>query len=104
MRCVAIEANPRTGLILGYVEYFGTHRAVACLGRSYTGDAAKSVYALDPRTGDALDLTLRLDFDASSDIAAIYNYEMDDPTGRQEAFASVFGPALRARQEVNAIG
>ena len=98
LHCVAIEANPRAGLILGYVEYFGTHRAVVCLGRSYTGDAVKSVYALDPRMGDALELTVRLDFDAS-DIAAIYNYEMDVPTGRQEAFGNVFGPVLRAHQE-----
>jgi hypothetical protein len=98
LHCVAIQADPQTGLILGYVEYFGTHRAVVCLGRGYSGEAITQVYALDPRTGEALDVTVRLDFDDAA-IAAIYNDEMDDATGRQEAFGSVFGPVHRGHQE-----
>lgn len=98
LHCVAIQADSRTGLILGYVEYFGTHRAVVCLGRGYTGEATTRVYALDPRTGEALDVAVRLDFDEAA-IAAIYNDEMDDATGRQEAFGRVFGPAHRGQQE-----
>lgn len=31
LHCIAIEANPETGLILGYAEFFGIHRAVAAL-------------------------------------------------------------------------
>jgi hypothetical protein len=97
LHCVAIDANPATGLILGYVEYFGIHRAVVCLGRGYAGARLKSVYALDPRTGEPLDVAVRLDFDAA-DVRAIYNYERDDAEKRQEAFGTVFGPALRAHQ------
>jgi len=97
LHCVAIDANPTTGLILGYVEYFGIHRAVVCLGRDYAGGRLKSVYALDPRTGEPLDVAVRLDFDAA-DVRAIYNYERDDAEKRQEAFGIVFGPALSAHQ------
>jgi hypothetical protein len=84
LHCVAIEANPATGLVLGYAEYFGIHRAVVCLGRGYSGEAVKRVYALDPRTGTELDLSVRLDFSAA-DIKSIYNYQMDDAAGRQSA-------------------
>jgi len=95
LHCVAIDANPNTGLILGYVEYFGIHRAVVCLGRGYTGERLNAIYALDPRTGETLDVEVRLDFGAA-DIRAIYDYERDDAEKRQEAFGAVFGPALIA--------
>lgn len=97
LHCVAIDANPETGLILGYVEYFGIHRAVICLGRNYSGDRRTSVYALDPRTSETLKVAVRLDFDVA-DVQAIYNYERDDAEKRQEAFGAVFGPALAAHQ------
>jgi HNH endonuclease len=98
LHCVAIKATPASGLILGYVEFFGVHRAVVCLGRGYTGEAVESVYALDPRSGAELELSVRLAFD-EADIKAIYSYERDDAAGRQNAFAKVFGPVLRAHQE-----
>jgi hypothetical protein len=98
LHCIAIEANPATSLILGYAEYFGIHRAVACLGRGYSGEAVKRVYALDPRTGAELDLSVRLDF-SPTDIEAVYDYKMDDVDGRQAAFGAVFGPALAARHQ-----
>jgi len=98
LHCVAIEANPETSLILGYVEYFGVHRAVVCLGRGYRGEAVKCIYAIDPRNGATFDLSVRLAFD-EADIEAIYDYRMDDASGRQEAFGQVFGPALHAQRE-----
>lgn len=97
LHCVAIDANPATGLILGYLEYFGIHRAVVCLGRDYDSNRLKSVYALDPRTGEPLQIAVRLDFDVA-DIQAIYDYERDDAQKRQQAFGAVFGPALGAHQ------
>ncbi|PPQ38873.1 HNH endonuclease [Rhodoblastus acidophilus] len=97
LHCVAIDANPSTGLILGYVEYFGIHRAVVCLGRGYAGKRMKASYALDPRTGDTLDVAVRLDFGAA-DVRDIYDYKRDDIEKRQEAFGAVFGPALSAHR------
>jgi len=97
LHCVAVEANPKNGLVLGYTEFFGVHRAVVCLGRGYEGAPVRSVYAIDPRIGEDLDLSVRLDFEAA-DIEAIYDYRMDDAAGRQEALGQVFGPALQAQQ------
>ena len=93
LHCVAIDANPETGLILGYVEYFGIHRAVVCLGRDHVGDRLKAVYALDPRTAETVEVAVRLDFDVA-DVQAIFDYERDDAEKRQEAFGAVFGPVL----------
>ncbi|WP_288051189.1 HNH endonuclease [Acidiphilium sp.] len=97
LHCVAIDANATTGLILGYVEYFGIHRAVVCLGRGYSGERLKAIYALDPRTGAILDVAVRLDFGVA-DVRAIYDYERDDAEKRQEAFGKVFGPVLSDHQ------
>lgn len=58
----------------------------------------KHIYALDPRTGIELDLSVRLDFSVA-DIESIYDYQMDDVSGRQSAFGAVFGPALAAQRE-----
>lgn len=96
LHCVAIDANPETGLIFGYVEYFGIHRVVALLGRDYHGDRIRSVYAIDPRTSEALDVAVRLDFN-HADVPAIYEYERDDAERREEAFRAVFGPVLASQ-------
>ncbi len=97
LHCVAIRANPLTGLILGYIEYFGIYRAVVCLGSGYAGEAINSVYAIDPRTGKDLELAVRLDFDTFA-IAAIYDGKMDVLTERKAAFDSVFAPVHNARR------
>lgn len=34
LNCLAISANPETGLILGYVEYYNFIKAVMCLGKN----------------------------------------------------------------------
>jgi hypothetical protein len=98
LHCVAIDANSETGLILGYAEYFGIHRAVVCLGRGFAGVPVKAVYALDPRTGTRLKLAVRLDFNAA-EIGEIYDYKMIPEDAIQEVFAQVFAPALKAQHE-----
>jgi hypothetical protein len=85
--------SSESALILGYVEYFGIHRAVVCLGRGHAADRLKAIYALDPRTGATLEVAVRLDFDVA-DVRATYNYERDSAEKRQEAFGAVFGPVL----------
>lgn len=99
LHCVSVEANPETGLILGYAEYFGVRRVVVCLGRTYRGDRAEKTYALDPRTGQALDLSVRLEFGAS-EIAAIFDDRMAPGGAIEEAFAAVMPGALRRRFEM----
>ncbi|MBS1032532.1 HNH endonuclease [Gluconobacter cerinus] len=90
LHCVAIDANPATGLILGYVEYFGIHRIVVCLGRDYVCNRLQSVYALDPRTGGQLQVAVHIDLDAE-DIRAIYNCERVNEEKRLEAAGAILG-------------
>lgn len=72
LHCVGIQTNPKTGLILGYAEYFGVQRVVVCLGKNYSGEIVQSCYAIDPRTGEELNLSVHLDFN-QDEIDAIYN-------------------------------
>lgn len=97
LHCVAIDANPATGLILGYVEYFGIHRIVVCLGRDYTSNRLQSVYALDPRTGKELQVAVHIDLDAK-DIRAIYNCERVNVKKRLEVADAILSSISSAQQ------
>lgn len=98
IHCIAIEANPDTGLILGYVEYFGVHRAVLCLGRGYVGKAVRKNYSLTPTTGKILDIDVDLQFN-ESDISAILEGKMDDPAARIAACDAINQTVLGKRRE-----
>lgn len=98
LNCVAVEANPDTGLVLGYAEYFGVHRVVVCLGRRYAGDRVRACYALDPRTGVQLELSVSLGF-SEGEIEAIYDYKMIPDGAIQEAFAKVMPAAIKKKFE-----
>ncbi len=98
LHCVGVEANPDTGLILGYAEYFGVQRIVVCLGRNYSGDRAQACYAIDPRTGKELDLSVRLGF-TEAEIEAIYDYKMAPYGAIHEAFANVMPAAMKRQFE-----
>lgn len=94
LHCVGVEANPDTGLILGYAEYFGVQRIVVCLGRNYKGDRVQGCYAIDPRSGEQLGLSISLSFN-EAEISAIYEYKMIPDGAVQEAFAKVMPTALK---------
>ena len=80
---------------MGYVEYFGIHRAVVCLGREYVGDRLKAVYALDPRTGADRGKSRCASISTSRDVQAIFDYGRDDAgEKRQEAFGARVWPSL----------
>jgi hypothetical protein len=96
LNCVSIHANPDTLLVLGYAEYFGIFRAVICLGRGYAGDRIQGCYAIDPRSGDELSLSVSLDF-GEGEMASIYEYKMIPDGAMQDAFAKVMPAALRKK-------
>ena len=58
--CVFIRGDPENKQILGYVEYFGYQRFVACLSSNYNGDPIDCGYAIDPVTGEELALRVEL--------------------------------------------
>jgi HNH endonuclease len=95
IHCVAVVGFPETGMLLGYVEYFGVQRVVVCLSQSYNGPAIARSYALDPTTGKTVPVQVDLTFSAT-DIQSIYNYERIPDGGIARAFAEVV-PAVLAR-------
>lgn len=75
LHCLAIKADPKSGLILGYLEYFGCVRVVMCLSKSYRGMPLKSSYVIDPTTGNEFsEIDVFLSFN-QQDIQDIYNYQ-----------------------------
>jgi len=99
LHCVGIDANPESGLILGYAEYYGLQRVVLCLGRNYSGERLRACHAVDPRSGVQLDLSVQLSF-SESDIQEIYDYKMIPDGAVSNAFAEVLPAALKRQFEV----
>jgi hypothetical protein len=100
LHCVAISGNPTTGLLLGYVEYFGFHRAVVCLSEAYGGAAINGCYAIDPTIGTELPLSVRLEF-TPADIVDIFEYRHCNEKDVRRAADEVFGPGMeRKRSEI----
>jgi hypothetical protein len=93
IHCVAVSANPQTGLLLGYVEYFGVHRVVLCLSKSYTGPVVEQGYGLNPLTGLPAPVRVNLPF-SIEDIEAIYDYEKIPDGSVERAYAAVMPAAL----------
>ena len=98
LHCLAVRADPATGLILGYAEYFGIHRIVACLGKSYTGSLIEGCYALDPRDGSTQQVGVALSF-SQSDIDDIYAYRRVTPDSMKATAAAIIGPEMKLQHE-----
>ena len=98
IHCVAITGDPATGMLIGYVEYFGIQRVVVGLSQSHAGPSIARAHGLDPTTGQTVHLQVDLLFSAA-DIRAIYNYERISDNGMQRAFAEVMPTALQRNFE-----
>ena len=78
LHCVHVRANPESGLVLSYVEYFGFQKMVACLSSNYSGPARESCYAVNPLTGEELDLKIELDLRREDIVAVCDNERLDE--------------------------
>ncbi|WP_291573542.1 HNH endonuclease [Bradyrhizobium sp.] len=94
IHCVAVTGDPETGMLLGYVEFFGVQRVVVCLSQSYAGPLLARAYGLDPTTGKMMPLQVELAFSAT-DVKAIYNYERVPDGSRERAFDAVVPTAMK---------
>ena len=72
LHCVYVQATPNTGMILSYIEYFGFQKMVACLSDDYTGPGREHSYAINPLTGEELELQFMLNLE-KDDLAGIYD-------------------------------
>ena len=77
LHCIYVCGDPRSRQVLGYAEYFGYQKIVACLSENYIGKSFSSCYAIDPISGTELDLVIHLDL-SQRDIKAIYEYKKVD--------------------------
>ena len=66
--------DPKKGLVLAYVEYFGFQKVIACLSDTYIGPVRECCYAVNPLTGEELDLDVSLNI-TQDDVRAIYDGE-----------------------------
>lgn len=80
--CIRVCGGRPHRQILAYAEYFGYQRIVARLSDNYSGDAFDICYAIDPVSGEKLDLDVALEF-SQADIPAILANEKVDQ-GRLE--------------------
>ena len=96
LHCVAISGSPETGLLLGYLEYFGLQKVVLCLSENYSGPSVECCYAIDPRTGEELNINVRLSL-TMKDILAAYDYETYDYAEVIKCFEAVMPAALEAK-------
>lgn len=88
LHCVFVKGDPITQQILGYIEYFGNQRVVLCLSSSYKGDSFNNYYAINPKTGQQLDITIDLNF-TSNEIQEIYDYKKIPQGSIESAFAEI---------------
>ncbi|WP_447042553.1 HNH endonuclease [Vreelandella sp. H-I2] len=91
--CVYVKGDSVSGLITAYIEYFGCYRMVACLSDCYTGEAFSNLYAIDPVTGDLVDLSIDLSF-TYSEILDIYDYKKVDFSLQKEIFENIVERAM----------
>lgn len=71
--CVAVEGNPTTGQLIGYVELYSTWRMVICLSSRYEGEPFQSSYAVNPATGKEIKLLFDIHFSRDELRAACSN-------------------------------
>jgi hypothetical protein len=87
--CVSIEGNPDTKLLLGYVEYYSAQRMIICLSNEYEGEKFSRTYALNPMSGNEIELIINLSSLNQEDIVATYKYEKIPKGSIEEAFSKI---------------
>jgi hypothetical protein len=87
--CVAIKAEPSSQRLIGYVELFSLYRMVVCLSSRYTGDPLFRYYAIDPSTGQELDLDVDVSLSEEEVSCAFANTE-DYAANLAQTFQNVF--------------
>lgn len=61
LHCVAVRGEPSKGRLWAYIEYFGFSRFLVMINDQYSGAEIDETYALDPVTGEAVDVDLRVE-------------------------------------------
>ncbi|MGL3709413.1 hypothetical protein ACSYAY_00915 [Leptospirillum ferriphilum] len=62
LHCVSLYGDPKSSLLLAYIEYFGIYRIIVRLSAQYSGTPINRSYAINPRTGCGLNVIVDLNF------------------------------------------
>jgi len=84
--CLAVHADPNSGYVIGYLEYFGVWRIISLLSDCYDGAEIKESYYIYPEDSKSGGFEFNLSFDKEV-IAASYNYEKYDERIFHKAFS-----------------
>ena len=76
--CICVRGDPARSHILAYVEYFGCYRIVVRLSDSYSREEFNSCYAIDPVSGERLDLDIVLKFTQEEILEILANKRLDE--------------------------
>jgi hypothetical protein len=98
LHCVSIKGCSKTKQVTGYVEYFGVQRVVLCLAGSYEGGDISGTYAINPVTGEELDLVVDLNL-SNSEIREAYDYKKIPNGSVEAAFHEVIPAGMKASFE-----
>lgn len=98
LHCVSIKGCKETQQVIGYVEYFGVQRVVLCLASSYKGEDLSTTYAINPITGEELNLVVDLNL-SNTEIREAYDYKKIPNGSVEEAFEKVIPTGMKASFE-----
>lgn len=93
--CVAVSGDSRSGLLVGYTEYYGIYRVIVGMSDRYKGRNFKAVYAINPISGkeiEELDIDLTL---TARDIEDTYEYKKIPDGSMAEAASRVIPVGLK---------
>jgi HNH endonuclease len=74
LHCVAVSNRAGEGQLLAYLEFYGVHRVVACLADHHEGPEIHCTYAINPVTGDELQIDFALGL-SLRDVQRCYDYQ-----------------------------
>lgn len=93
LHCVSLSGDPKTGLLLAYIEYFGIFRIVVRLSTQYSDTAINRSYAINPKTGCVLDVVADLNF-SNKDISEIMTNKETLAGLTEQVIADIIQPRL----------
>ncbi|QBN11486.1 HNH endonuclease [Enterobacter cloacae complex sp.] len=84
--CIAVHAEPNSGYVIGYLEYFGVWRVISLLSDCYSGEEIKDSYYIYPEDSKSgrFDIDIPLDMKI---INSAYNYDKYDEAILHDAFS-----------------
>jgi len=99
IHAVAVTADPVSGTLQAYVEYFGVVRIVVGLSNSYDGPAIHHSYGVDPLTGLEIGADVEPLAFTAAELEAIYRYERTSPEAQTRNFSPILDTAMKRQFE-----